>query len=56
MLIPNPDMDFWNFDLKIQFLGKFRPKKSKLSALSENWYTWYLEDADSYSNISFLNF
>ena len=23
---------------------------------SENWYTWYLKDADFYSNISFLNF
>ena len=38
------------------FLGKFAAKKSKLSVLSENWYTWYLKDADSYSNISFLNF
>ena len=38
------------------FLDKFRPKISKLSVLSENWYKWYLKDADSYSNISFLNF
>ena len=51
-----PDLDFWNFDPKIHFLCKFGPKNSKLSILSENWYTWYLKDADSYSNISFLNF
>ena len=51
-----PDLDFWNLDPKIHFLCKFGPKNSKLSILSENWYTWYLKDADSYSNISFLNF
>ena len=56
VLIPNPDLDFWNFDPKIYFLGKFVPKKSKLSVLSESWYTWYLEDANSYSKICFLNF
>ena len=96
VLIPHPDLDFWNSDPKIHFwanlgpkiqsfvwklvliyhkdadskfrlrvlkfwpqnpfLVKFGPKKSKLSVLSENWYTWYLKDADSYSNISFLNF
>ena len=22
----------------------------------QNWHTWYLEDADFYSDISFLNF
>ena len=38
------------------FLGKFGPKKSKLSVLPKNWHTWHLEDPDSYSNIiSFLN-
>ena len=105
VLIPNPDLDFWNSNPKIYFwanlgpksqtcpfclkigthvisrmlilfprklilvlvlvfwisyqksiLGKFGPKKSKLSVLSENWDTWYLEDADSYFNICFLNF
>ena len=98
VLIPNPNLDFWNFDHKNHFratlgqkfkavrfvwklvhvvsqgcdsesrlrslkfrpqnpfLGKFGSKNSKLSILSENWYTWYLKDADSYSNISFLNF
>ena len=35
---------------------KFRPKHSKLSILTENWHTWYLKDADSYSNINFLKF
>ena len=49
MLISKPDLDFWNFD-------KFGPKKPKLSVLSENWYTWYLKEANSYCNISFLNF
>ena len=54
MLVPNPDLDFWNFDLKTHSWGKFWPKKS--SVLFENWYTWYLKHADSYFNISFLNF
>ena len=35
---------------------KFRLKNSKFSILPENWHTWYLEDADSCSDISFLNF
>ena len=97
VLIPNPDLDFWNSDPKIQFwanfgrksqscsfclkigthsisrmlilittfsefpiqnpfLGKFGPKKSKLSVLPENWHTWYLEDADFSSDFRFLNF
>ena len=38
------------------FLGKFGPKKSKLSALTENWYTWYLGSADSESGLRFLKF
>ena len=37
------------------FLGKFGPKKSKISVLPENWHTEYLKDADIYSDISFLN-
>ena len=94
--IPNPDLDFWNFDPKIKFWANLGPKcqscsfclkigthgiskmlifipalvfrisnpnflfgqiwakKSKLSVLTENWHTWYLEDADSYSNIGFM--
>ena len=44
----------WNFNPKIYFLGKFEPKKSKLFVLSENWHTWCLKDADSYSNINFV--
>ena len=85
VLIPNPDLDFWNSNPKIHFwenlgpkiqscffclkigawhlkdadsesrlrflkfrpqnpfLGKFGSKNSKLSVLSENWYTWYLK-------------
>ena len=38
------------------FLGKFGPKSSKFSILTENWHIGYLEDADSYCDISFLNF
>ena len=38
------------------FFGKFGLKKSTLSILPENWHTCYLEDVDSYSKISFLNF
>ena len=33
---------------------KFRLKKSKLSILTENWHTWYLEGADSKSRLWFL--
>ena len=37
-------------------MGKFRPKKSKLSILTENWYTWCLGSADSESGLRFLKF
>ena len=47
MLIPNPDLDFF---------GKFGPKKSKLSVLTENWHTWYLGSANSESGLGFLKF
>ena len=56
VLIPNPDLDFWNSDLKIHFLGKFCPKNSKLSVLSESWCTQYLKDANSKSRLRFLKF
>ena len=36
-------------------MGKFGPKKSKLSVLTENWHTWYLGSADSESGLSFWN-
>ena len=42
----------WHTILNL-FLGKFGPKRSKLTVLPENWHTWYLEDTDSYSHISF---
>ena len=53
-----PELKFSKFRPQNPLLGKFRPKKSKLSVLLGNWHTWYLdlEDADSYSGISFLNF
>ena len=56
VLILNLDLDFGNSDPKIQFWANLGQKKSKLSILPENWHTWCLEDADSYSDISFLNF
>ena len=36
------------------FLDKFGSKNSKLFILTKNWHTWYIEDADSYSDNSFL--
>ena len=56
MQIPNLDLDFWNSDPKIHFLAKFGSKKSKLSVFPENWHAWHLGNADSYCNISFINF
>ena len=57
MLILIPTFQqFSEFPTLNPFLGKFRPKKSKLSVLPENWQSWYLEDGDSYFNITFLNF
>ena len=51
---------FWHQFSEFQnlnsFLGKFRPKNSKLSIFPENWDIEYLEDADSYFDIIFLNF
>ena len=35
---------------------RFRPKNSKLSALTENWHTWYLGGADSGSELRFFKF
>ena len=52
MQIPDPDSDFWNSD---PFLGKYWSKKSNLFMFRENWHACHLDDADSYSNISFLN-
>ena len=47
---------FYEFPTLNSFFGKLGPKKSKLFALFKTWHTWYLEDADSYCNICFLNF
>ena len=35
-------------------MDKLGQKDSKLFILTENWHTWYIEGADSYSNNSFL--
>ena len=47
---------FSEFQILISFLGKFGPKKSKLSSLVENWHTECLDDFNSYSDIIFLSF
>ena len=55
-LIPESRLRLLKFRPENPFLGKFGPKKSNLSFLLENWHKWYVEDADSYFDISFLNF
>ena len=35
--------------------SKIWAEKFKVVFLTENWRRWYLEDADSYFDISFLN-
>ena len=40
----------------ISFFGIFGPKKSTLSVLTENWYTWYFGIADSKCGLRFLKF
>ena len=47
---------FPEFQILISFLVKFGPKKSKMSVLTENWYTWYLGSVDSKSRLRFLKF
>ena len=55
MLIPNPELEFWNFDPKIHFWANLGPKTQSCPFLKIGTYG-ILKDADSYSNISFLNF
>ena len=45
---------FSHFPTPNPFLDKFGQKHSKFFILTKNWHTWYIEDADSYSNNSFL--
>ena len=45
---------FSQFPTLNPFLDKFGPKNSKLFILSKSWHTWYIEDADSYSDNSFF--
>ena len=56
MLILIPTLVFWISNPKIPFWANSGQKKSKFSVLPESWHLWYLEDADSYFNICFLNF
>ena len=47
---------FLKFRPQNSFLGKFGSKKSKLVVFPKNSHSRHFDDADSYSNISFLNF
>ena len=53
MLVLIPTLVSWISNFK---WSKFGPKKARLFVLSKSWHTWYLEDADFYFNIYFLNF
>ena len=55
VLIPNPDLDFWNSNPKIHFLANLGPKTQSCPFYLKIG-THGMWDADSYSNISFLNF
>ena len=56
VLIPNPQLKFWNSDTKIFFLSKLAPKKSNWSVVSENRHIWYLGEAHSASRVRFSKF
>ena len=55
MLISNADLSFEIPSPKPIF-EQIWAKKVKESFLLKNWHKWYLDDAESYSNNSFLNF
>ena len=44
---------FFQFSTHDPFLDNLVPKNSKLFILTKNWHAWYIEDADSYSNLVF---
>ena len=56
MLILIPTLVFWISNPNLLFGQIWAKKFWLLSVLTENWHRWYLEDADSYANISFMNF
>ena len=45
---------FSQFPTLNPFLDKFGSKNSKLFILTKNWHTWYISDADSYSDNIFF--
>ena len=45
---------FSQFPTLNPFLDKFGSKNSKLFILTKNWHTWYIRDADSYSDNIFF--
>ena len=55
MLISNADLSFEIPSPKPIF-EQIWAKKVKESFMLKNWHKWYLDDAESYSNNSFLNF
>ena len=46
---------FSQFPTLNPFLDKFGSKNSKLFILTKNWHTWYIKDADSFSDNIFLD-
>ena len=55
MLILIPTLVLWIPNFKFLF-GQIWAKNVKVVGLPKSWHTWYLEDADSYFNICFLDF
>ena len=49
-------LSFLKFRPQNPFLGKFRPKHSKLFVLPENLHSWYIGDADSESRLRISKF
>ena len=46
---------FSQFPTLNRLFDEVGPKNSKFFILTKNWHTWYIKDADSYSDNSFLN-
>ena len=44
----------FQFSILNRFLDKFGSKNSKLFILTKNWHTWYIRDADFYSDNIFV--
>ena len=56
VLIPNPDLNFWNSDPEINFWVNLGRKTKKFPFCLKIETLGYLDDSDFYSEISCLNF